>query len=533
MQFPPSSPIRGVEQTKTNPFFQPSSEADFHKFQLKPVPAASHSTTTNNNEYPTPFPSSSTGRSSSPVREDIRDSPPLNTSPPRINDFTDHSPSKTFESEVPLYKPSAEAPVPIVLSQDCVKPMVIGRKSSCDVVLPNKPKISRKHALVTYLSSSKQIKLKCVGSNGLVVLLPKRYKCKLVKLSHKGKNVINDTEGTEYALVEDPSCIIPFRNDKIVADVELTSFVLLKNESVIMPYIQGTTIDFRDAEGILSVKKQRKRHSYVVRKPVLKMQHSSGSELTDFSSTSSSPLRHLIVSNKSTPVSLHKFGNPEPYGVSVNTKFTTPTNSSAKISAQLSPKTPMKMANKELKKSAQHTPVAMHTYDKQVKKPLGESTSNKRPHENSPNDKKLHDHGVKQKKLKKEQKRLTKEEILAQMKAKNIDIQDLTNVFINHLAFANVQQTPLFQLQNVSSKTAELSRSELRALLGSIECIGIIYRQGKDAAGKPLDEEYFYDLENDNDSDRRNLVTSLKGGRSGLRSCRKTHKQYFWKKPAK
>lgn len=119
------------------------------------------------------------------------------------------------------------------------------------------------------------------------------------------------------------------------------------------------------------------------------------------------------------------------------------------------------------------------------------------------------------------------------LKVKGIDIENVKNVLVNHLAFANIQQTPLFQLQSVNSKTAELSRNELRVLLGDIKCVGIIYREGKDAAGKPLDEEYFYDLENDSDNDRRGLVMSLKGGRSNLRSCRKTHKQYFWKKPAK
>lgn len=92
---------------------------------------------------------------------------------------------------------------------------------------------------------------------------------------------------------------------------------------------------------------------------------------------------------------------------------------------------------------------------------------------------------------------------------------------------------PLFQLQDVNSVVSKLSRTELRAILNDEQCIGVIYRTGKDAAGKPLDEEYYYDAENDPDDDRRQLVASLKGGRSGLRSCRRVHKQYFWKKPTK
>nr|AAO25598.1 TOS4 [Nakaseomyces delphensis] len=526
MQLPPSSPVKAIEQ-KPNPFYQPSSEADYHRFQLKPIPNT-------HNEYPTPFPSSSAGRSSSPVRQqhnEIHDSPPLATSPPRIDTSAKSISSPLSDDDIPVYKPPVEAPVAIKLIQDRVMPLVIGRKSSCDVVLPNRTKISRKHAMVTYLSSSRQVKLKCLGSNGLVVLLPKSHKCKLVRLSHQEKNVVKDTDSKEYALVEDPACIIPYKNDKIVVDVELTSFTLLKNESVIMPYIQGTIIDFRDAEGVLSIRKNKKRHSYLVHKSAFKLQNSSGSELTEFSSTSGSPLRNLVVSNKNSPPSLHNFGNSEPYGI-MSGKFTTPNNSGSSNVSQLSPTTPMKIPHSAIKASSQQTPTIVHNYNK-IKRPLGESAQNKRSHESAQDVKISQESSLKQKKLKKEQKRLTQEELLQQMKAKNVNIQDLTNVLINHLAFANVQQTPLFQLQKVSSKTVELSRSELRALLGSIDCIGIIYRQGKDAAGKPLDEEYFYDLENDNDSDRRTLVTSLKGGRSGLRSCRKTHKQYFWKKPAK
>ena len=78
-----------------------------------------------------------------------------------------------------------------------------------------------------------------------------------------------------------------------------------------------------------------------------------------------------------------------------------------------------------------------------------------------------------------------------------------------------------------------MKKDELRAWLANEPCIGVIYRKGKDAAGKPLEEEYYYDLENDPNQVRKFNVLSIKGGRTGLRSCRKTHKQYFWKKPAK
>jgi hypothetical protein len=108
-------------------------------------------------------------------------------------------------------------------------------------------------------------------------------------------------------------------------------------------------------------------------------------------------------------------------------------------------------------------------------------------------------------------------------------VEPIKNVLTNHLAFSRLSQTPLKQLQTVSALTQKLSREQLRAVLADTPHIGVIYRHGKDAAGKHLDEEYYYDVENDNDKERVNLVNTMKGG--GLRNCRKTHKQYFWKKP--
>lgn len=109
---------------------------------------------------------------------------------------------------------------------------------------------------------------------------------------------------------------------------------------------------------------------------------------------------------------------------------------------------------------------------------------------------------------------------------------EVENAIINYLAYAKVQQVPFSELFNVNGTTASFSEQQLTTVLNGIKCIGVITRHGKDAAGKPLEKEYYYDIESDDDVDRKSIVQLLKGGRSGLRSCRKTHKQYFWKKPA-
>ena len=72
----------------------------------------------------------------------------------------------------------------------------------------------------------------------------------------------------------------------------------------------------------------------------------------------------------------------------------------------------------------------------------------------------------------------------------------------------------------------DLSKDQLRVVLESSSCIGTIARQGKDAAGKPLESEYYYIPEMDTDEQRRLAVTD--GLRKpSLRSCRKQHKVRF------
>lgn len=133
----------------------------------------------------------------------------------------------------------------------------------------------------------------------------------------------------------------------------------------------------------------------------------------------------------------------------------------------------------------------------------------------------------------------------------------IQNHIANQLAFSRLSSTPLSVLfSNLpSSLGTSITKERLVQILESIDCIGEIKRQGKDAAGKPLQSEYYYVPDNDNDAGRRAAVVEGMG-RVGLRSCRKSHKvgpfsclfmnmdgyehtanrcmkQYYWKKPKK
>lgn len=74
-----------------------------------------------------------------------------------------------------------------------------------------------------------------------------------------------------------------------------------------------------------------------------------------------------------------------------------------------------------------------------------------------------------------------------------------------------------------STPVPQLSKQDLKKLMDEIPCVGEIPRSGKDAAGKALENEFYYVPEMDTDIARRDTVTGgMRGG--GLRNVRKQHK---------
>ncbi|KAG0649320.1 Plasmid maintenance 2 [Hyphodiscus hymeniophilus] len=118
---------------------------------------------------------------------------------------------------------------------------------------------------------------------------------------------------------------------------------------------------------------------------------------------------------------------------------------------------------------------------------------------------------------------------------------NIINHVVNQLAFSRLSSTPLSvilnqlpeSLKNSSPTDVEnrgLTKEELQKLLNATSCIGEIHREGKDAAGKRLESEYYYIPDEDTDGNRRAaVVDGLR--KPSLRNCRKQHKQYYWKKP--
>jgi len=117
------------------------------------------------------------------------------------------------------------------------------------------------------------------------------------------------------------------------------------------------------------------------------------------------------------------------------------------------------------------------------------------------------------------------------------DAIPIVNHVVNQLAFSRLSSTPLSvimshlpaELKNISPSSSEnrgLTKNELRKMLNAAKCIGEIHREGKDAAGKALESEYYYVPDEDQDEARRAAV--VEGLRKpSLRNCRKQHKVSF------
>ncbi|KAK9466088.1 hypothetical protein V1512DRAFT_276900 [Lipomyces arxii] len=111
------------------------------------------------------------------------------------------------------------------------------------------------------------------------------------------------------------------------------------------------------------------------------------------------------------------------------------------------------------------------------------------------------------------------------------DLAKLKTHVIAHLAYSRLASTPLSELKTNLPVTATLPVEILQSIIKSTPCVGVIQRQGKDASGKRLEEQYYYIPEQDDDVHRRAAVEELRG-HPGIRNCRKVHKQYFWRKPS-
>lgn len=118
-----------------------------------------------------------------------------------------------------------------------------------------------------------------------------------------------------------------------------------------------------------------------------------------------------------------------------------------------------------------------------------------------------------------------------------VNFSPIKNHVINQLAFSRIHSLPLStihsnlpsELRGAMAKPSDnencnvLTTCELKTLLDDIPCVGEISREGKDAAGKLLESEFYYVPEMDVDANRRDTVTQSLG-KTSIRAARKQHK---------
>lgn len=135
------------------------------------------------------------------------------------------------------------------------------------------------------------------------------------------------------------------------------------------------------------------------------------------------------------------------------------------------------------------------------------------------------------------------------------NLSPIRNHVINQLAFSRLHSLPLSTILNnlpPTLKDGKMSyanveqqseagssylsthvfvNADLKQLLYDTPCVGEIVREGKDAAGKALEDEFYYLPELDDDQMRKSAVENSLG-KPGLRAVRKQHKVGYCFRPA-
>ncbi|EGV65413.1 target of SBF [Yamadazyma tenuis] len=434
-QFPPSSPLRDEPEFVHDPF---KSKPTSH---LPPAPKDDSRGRAFN--YPTPHPSSSAGRSSSPHHSYLDDYQHQLLEPKKVAFEINRPVMETGHSGVTITKVPLTHPV-----------VVVGRSSKAsDIAIKTTDRtVSRKHLRISHTED--EITIECLGCNGYGVTIPKA--CYVHKIGPRKY---------QLAVIDAPLCaqnLHQFKSSKTIRlGLTSTEFVVQAGETIRLPRVANVLLE--------------------VKRNVVLVNPSVDSEDTDDELPVVTPLKQV-----------EEMERPQ-----------TPKKTAFLVTSEES--TPIKKFNKALSS---------------VPLPLQDKTNTH------------HNHNKKFKRARSEEPRSSAHDDEEEPPLESIQHwQEVSNILVNHLAFSRLSSTPMSVLRGVSDKVNDLTNGQLKVVLMSIDSVGVIQREGKDAAGKPLDEEYYYIPEKDPDTSRKELVGSIRG-HGGIRSCRTTHKQYYWKKPA-
>ncbi|MCP8717274.1 MAG: FHA domain-containing protein [Asgard group archaeon] len=550
-QFPPSSPLLDdySYQSSKDPF---GSGVIVNKAKLGELRVGRE-------EYPTPNPSSSLYRSSSPARETITETDVFK-SKPILKDVIIEKPKANINSDFNVLNPDKSViRIPLL---DTHSHFSIGRSSrSCEfAVNALDSRISRIHLKISY--NSQQVILTCLGSNGVGVIIPKP--CFVYATNTNNNFIVMENTTGEPLNIQHHQNI----SKSIKLDYNHTEFFVQKGETITMPKFQNILLQISknvvllnpndideeltdDEEPVLI--ETNEKEPKIVESEIEKVEPQVKSTIP-VAKPIDTPITKLPnLSLPNTPLKPKKpyiHTDKDDAQKGVDKEEDKPDYTPSKESSSSNPEDSMKIAEPTTPKPAQlksqpiETPKTFKIFQDEFTIPVRSSSIS--PVSQEKRDNVLTDktnikrratseepQSQQQQPLKKKKKIIRKQQTpeLDNSVMELPNLSEIQNILINHLAFSRLSSTPASFLNTISVLTSKLSLSQIRSILHNLKPIGVIYRQGKDAAGKPLEEEYYYMPENDDDKERTILVANVKG-HGGLRSCRKTHKQYYWKKPA-
>jgi hypothetical protein len=452
--------------------------------------------------YPTPVPTSSTG---------ILPSSPRQTRP-GIQRTT-----STMSERTPL------SDVPTVTIPEDGHQLLLGRSSSsCHFQLPYNRLISRVHVGVTYVSPTREyasgrVLVECLGWNGCKVLCQGRVdelsKDNILTLSNPAAEIILDVLDTRVILawpLVDP--VEPYGSGSSWFNASPSRRINLENDRFASsppplhtrsPPVSPSPAR-RGSKALISPPSEGRLNStvQVYEDPASEDSASSPSDQLKAENQLSKPLEvihqseYLENENEENEPVVHSFG---PFGSKILSRL----NSFSATSPEES--RPLKK-RKHLDESSHSSPLSS---------PLRQlSESPRKPAAMQP-----------------------------QVVKKHPNESPIKNHVINQLAFSRVHSTPISSIlkalpANIKKAelpadapddlSGELTTDMLRSILDALPCVGEIAREGKDAAGKVLENEFYYIPDRDDNSMRRETVVNGLGS-TGLRAVRKSHKvSCFW-----
>ncbi|KAK6200009.1 uncharacterized protein RJT21DRAFT_38731 [Scheffersomyces amazonensis] len=543
-QFPPSSPLISNEDyaVDEDPFtFKPKQSYD--DISDKHLERGRTSTT----EYPTPNPSSALFRSSSPApsnniisRNDIETQTPEPQPPKKVTFDLDTQHKVRINKDFNILNPDAKVSrIPLLASKSHI---TIGRSSkSCDFAINAKNSfISRCHLSLTY--NSQQIVLNCLGQNGVTINIPKP--CFVYATNSVDNYLVMENKSGKPLSLNDLKLV---KSKSIKLDQNSTQFYIRRNETITIPRLTNILLEISNSVLLINpedVEEDLTEDEMPTLITPIKSTIKSPPQPKTPSKTSSEIRNQTELEDSQKQIAQAEVDlqeqeqEQEQEHEHEQEQEIEPTPSKPPILLQPNPKPITKFKIfEDVQKEEEYEPTRVPTPEASIKRqstPLNDK-SNTFSNPATPKFKRSQsEEPPKQKKKKKNDltsEPLQKVEINQEWIASIENVDEINNILINHLAFSRLSSTPVSFLRTISVVTSRLELNQLRVVLHNVKCIGVIYRQGKDAAGKPLEEEYYYMPENDDDLDRTKLVANLKG-HQGLRSCRRTHKQYYWKKPA-